>query len=142
MTIDTNAYLSRWPFRRLAGDNPSALVSHMREQGVTEAWVGSFDGLLHRDVGGVNARLADDCRNFGNGMLVPFGTINPKLPDWQEDLRRCRELHRMPGIRLHPNYHGYSLVDPEFSDVLRRASAAGMIVQLAVQMEDERTGIR
>ncbi len=139
MTIDTNAYLSRWPFRRLAGDEPSAFVSHMREQGVTEAWVGSFDGLLHRDVGGVNARLAADCKKFGNGMLVPFGTINPKLPDWQEDLRRCREVHRMPGIRLHPNYHGYSLADPEFSDVLRRGSAAGMIVQLAVQMEDERT---
>jgi len=139
MTIDTNAYLSRWPFRRLAGDAPSAFVSHMREQGVSEAWVGSFDGLLHRDVGAVNARLAADCKNFGNGMLVPFGTINPKLPDWQEDLRRCRELYGMPGIRLHPNYHGYSLADPEFSDVLRWASAAGMIVQLAVQMEDERT---
>jgi len=64
MTIDTNAYLSRWPFRRLAGDAPSAFVSHMREQGVSEAWVGSFDGLLHRDVGAVNARLAADCKNF------------------------------------------------------------------------------
>ena len=98
MTIDTNAYLSRWPFRRLAGDAPSAFVSHMREQGVSEAWVGSFDGLLHRDVGAVNARLAADCKNFGNGMLVPFGTINPKLPDWQEDLRRCRELYGMPNF--------------------------------------------
>jgi predicted TIM-barrel fold metal-dependent hydrolase len=139
MTVDTNAYLSRWPFRRLTGDEPSAFVAHMRKQGITEAWVGSFDGLLHRDVGGVNARLAADCKNTGNGMLIPFGTVNPKSPDWQEDLRRCRELHRMPGIRLHPNYHGYSLADAEFSDVLRRAAGAGMIVQLAVQMEDERT---
>jgi len=137
--IDTNAYLSRWPFRRLAGDEPAEFVARMREAGVTQAWVGSFDGLLHRDVGGVNSRLAADCKQYGGGLLIPFGTVNPKLPDWQEDLRRCHEVYRMPGIRLHPNYHGYTLEDPGFAEVLRRATDARMIVQLAAQMEDERT---
>lgn len=137
--IDTNVNLSRWPFRRLAGDDTEGLVARLRARGITQAWAGSFDGLLHRDTGGVNDRLATECRRFGAGLLVPFGTVNPKLPDWREDLRRCAAEYGMPGIRLYPNYHGYELIDPVFLDVLREAKTHRLVVQIAVSMEDLRT---
>jgi hypothetical protein len=137
--IDVNAYLSHWPLRRLGGDTTSDLVSRLRRHGVVQAWVGSLDGLLHRDLAAVNARLADECRRYGEGLLAPFGSVNPKLPDWQDDLRRCVQEHRMPGIRLQPNYHGYTLDDPDFAKLLRLAVERGLIVQLALIMEDERT---
>jgi predicted TIM-barrel fold metal-dependent hydrolase len=137
--IDTNVNLFRWPFRRVIGDDPADLVARLRKKGVTQAWAGSFEGLLCRDVAGVNARLATACREQGPDFLLPFGCINPKLPDWQEDLRRCHEKHRMPGIRLTPNYHGYGLGDPAFTKLLSAAADRKIMVQIALSMEDTRT---
>jgi predicted TIM-barrel fold metal-dependent hydrolase len=137
-TVDTNVSLFQWPFRRLPLDRTEALLAKMTEHGIAQAWAGNFEGILHRDLGGVNQRLADACRASG-GRLVPFGSVNPALPDWEDDLRRCQEVHHMPGIRLHPNYHGYTLADPRCQRLFALAARRGLVVQVAVLLEDTRT---
>ena len=137
--IDAHVYLSRWPFRRLPYDETGKLVGLLRSYGVAKAWTGSFDALLQRDIMAVNIRLAEDCATAGAGILIPFGAVNPTLPDWEEDLRRCHEIHHMPGIRLHPDFHGYTLEDSRFGRLMELATNRRLIVQIALGMEDPRT---
>lgn len=136
--IDTHVSLFPWPGRRLPDDEPAALAARLIRNGITEAWAGSFEGILHRDLAGVNARLAEACAASG-GLLRPFGSVNLALPAWEDDVRRCHEIHRMPGLRLHPNYHGYDLADPRFRRLLALATARGLLVQIVCLVEDTRT---
>jgi len=136
--IDTNVHVFDWPFRKLKCAGAKALVAKLRRHRITQAWTGSYEGLLHKNLDGVNARLAEECQANGAGILLPFGTVNPALPDWEEDVRRCQEKYRMPGIRLYPSYHNYTLQKPEVARLLQLAQKRGLIVQLAVRMEDPR----
>ncbi|MGB0599810.1 MAG: amidohydrolase family protein [Rubripirellula sp.] len=135
--IDTNANLSQWPFRRLPLDQVDKLVNKYRSLGITQAWVSSFDGLLHRDITSVNERLAARAKMFDE--LIPVGVINLRLPDWANDLQRCCKHHHMPGIRLYPSYHNYGLDDPVMLELLHRAAENRCFVQIVVALEDVRT---
>ena len=135
--VDTNVSLFHWPFRRLPNDDTQNLVFKLRSLGITTAWAGSFEGVFQRDIMGVNERLTQECANHSE--LLPIGSVNPRLPGWQRDARLCFEQFEMPGIRLHPNYHGYKLDDLRFLDLLARAAEAKRLVQIAVALEDTRT---
>ena len=135
--IDTNVSLFQWPFRRLPLDQVDDLCDKLRTLGITQAWASSFEGLLHRDLSSVNERLSKACQN--RPELVPVGAINPTLPGWKQDVQRCLGTAQMPGVRVHPGYHGYALTDPLFGELLAEVSGRKGFVQIAVAMEDTRT---
>ncbi|WP_166830486.1 amidohydrolase family protein [Thalassoroseus pseudoceratinae] len=135
--IDTNISLFQWPFRRLPLDDTAKLVGKLRSLGISEAWASSFEGVLHRDITSVNTRLAEECQRFPE--LNPIGVINLNLPGWQDDVRRCFDQHHMPGVRLFPSYHGYTLADDVFVELLAMAARANRFVQIPQTLEDRRT---
>ncbi|QDU07642.1 amidohydrolase family protein [Gimesia aquarii] len=139
MIFDTNVYLSRWPFRRLPNDETPALIKKLKQNQISQGFAGSFDGLLHKDIRSVNQRLSDDCKSFGSGTLIPIGSINLNLPNWEADVIACHEELAMPGLRLHPNYHQYQLSDDKVNKLFAMASERKLFIQIAMRMEDDRT---
>lgn len=145
--IDTNVYLGACPFRHLpmqALAEDAASVERFAEavsKHSVASWAGSFEALLHRDFDGINERLSTILAGSKSAsrQFALFGAVNPKIGGWRETLRRVHQTHHMRGIRLHPNYHGYTLSDPDFVALLDAAAANDLIVQIAVRMEDERT---
>ena len=133
--VDVNVTLGNWVVRRSWADSTATLIARLRRHGVSSAWAGTVEGVLHTDIAGANARLAAACAGT---MLLPFGTVNPLAPDWEEDVRRCAEVHGMPGIRVFPGYHSYKLEDEIFARLLAAATKSGLLVQIALSIEDDR----
>ena len=96
--IDTNISLDRWPFARVGSDSAEALASQLRENGVVQAWAGSFDALLHPNLDAVNDRLAAEAKS--HSIFLPMGAVNPMARSWKQTLDRCSSTHSMRGIRL------------------------------------------
>jgi uncharacterized protein len=136
--IDTNVNLFEWPFRKLKYSDTAALVGKLKKHRVIEAWAGSFEALFHKGIAGVNERLAEECRTRGAGILRPFGTVNVAWSDWEEDLRRCHEVFKMPGVRLYPGYQPFDLTHPDLKRLITSTRERGLLLQIVFGMEDTR----
>ena len=135
--IDTNVNLFDWPFRALKYRDTKALITKLKKHRVTEAWAGSFEALLSKDTNGVNTRLAAECRQHA-GFLIPFGSVNLAWPDWEEDVRRCHQVHQMPGLRIYPGYQPFDLDHPGMETLVKMTAERGLILQVVFGMEDPR----
>lgn len=136
---DVNVHLHHWPHYSLPHDDPAALADHLRANGVSQAWVGSYDALLQQNLTHVNTRIATDSARFAADLFLPIGTLSPAQPGWRDDLKRCQHDYGMTALRLYPGFHHYTLSDPSFRHLLEAATAAKLPLQIVSQIEDART---
>ena len=70
--------------------------------------------------------------------MIPFFTLNPTYPGWEEELRCCAEVLELRGIRLYPQYHGYRLTDSESVELIEAVTQLGWTVQVPMRIVDRR----
>ncbi len=132
-----NAYLGHWPFRQLRHNTASGLLRLMDENGIDKAMVSSINAIFYKDCHAGNEELAAETRAHRD-RLIPFATLNPKYPRWQDDLRQCHEDFGMAGLRLFPHYHAYKLTDENSLDMIHRAADKGMPLSVPIRVVDRR----
>src|SRR5437762_2303634 len=63
--IDSNVHLFEWPFRKLKYAQTEALIAKLRKHRIKQAWAGSFEAVLNKQLDLINRRLAEECRTRG-----------------------------------------------------------------------------
>jgi uncharacterized protein len=137
LLIDINTYVGHWPFRQLRHNTVPALLRRMDGHGIDHAVVGSCHAMFYKNVHPANEELARETRRHRD-RLLPFATLDPTYPGWQEDLRRCAEQLDLCGLRLFPQYHGYALSDPAALELIDAATELGWCVQVPMRVVDRR----
>jgi hypothetical protein len=131
--MDVNAYIGNWPFRPLPAITPEELLNLLNAEGIGQALVSPIEGIFYDEPQIANDSLYSALQNYFYLALV--AVLNPALSSWRRSLEKCHEKYHVPAIKLHPNYHQYSL-DSESSDSLLKAAGERDIpvtVQLRVQ---------
>jgi hypothetical protein len=135
MRIDANAFVGAYPFRRVPGTSPDAVIGAMDRVGLDEAWVSHLPGVFWRDPMEGNAWLLETTGR--SPRLQPVPAIHPGLAHWGEALARACDA-AAPAVRADPTFYG---IDPAGAEMRALAAACGaseMALALAVRLEDGR----
>jgi predicted TIM-barrel fold metal-dependent hydrolase len=135
MRTDVNAFVGSYPFRRVPGTSPDALLAAMDRVGLDQAWVTHLPGVFWRDPTEGNGWLLDLARR--QTRLRPVPAVHPGLADWRDALRAAADAGA-PAVRADPTFYG---IDPAGGAMRALAAACGeadLPLALAVRLEDGR----
>jgi predicted TIM-barrel fold metal-dependent hydrolase len=135
--IDVGAFIGEWPFRLLPNTTLEALEDRLRTEGVERALVTPLEGLLHEDPQPVNVRWGERLWDSSFFHFIPL--LDPMLPRVEHSLAACHEDYAAVGLRLIPNYHGYSLADERVDSLARIAGVLSLPILLQLRLQDVRS---
>jgi uncharacterized protein len=135
MRLDVNTFLGSYPFRRVPGTSPDALLHAMDRVLIDQAWVSHLPGIFWRDPAAGNPWLYQTAER--HDRLRPVPAVHPGLMGWEAVLTEARSSDA-PAVRCDPTYYGLDPVGAEMRAVTRACSAEGLPLMLAVRLEDAR----
>jgi len=137
MLLDINAYIGHWAFRQLRYNTAEKLVTLMDKFAIDKAIVASINATLYKNVQSANEEIARETKEYAD-RLIPFAVLNPLYAGWERDLIRCKEDLGLKGLRLYPQYHGYSLTDKNGLKIIDAAAELGWVIQVPMTLVDRR----
>jgi predicted TIM-barrel fold metal-dependent hydrolase len=137
MILDMNILLGRWPFSPLEYDTVGGVLTLMDRAGIDVGVVTSLDSIFHYDCEIGNRRVGETCRQHPD-RFVPLAVINPNLLSWKAHLYECLDAYGVKGIKLHPDYHKFSLLEEPAAQVMAEAQQLDLPIFVQTSILDMR----
>ncbi len=135
MRVDVNAFLGAYPWRKVPGTSPEALIKALDRVEIDEAWVTHLPSLFWRDPTEGNQWLVDTARR--EPRLKPVPVIHPALAQWEQVLADAINAGA-PAVRCDPLHLGLEPAGGEMRVLAAACGAAKVPMMLAVRLEDGR----
>lgn len=135
MRIDVNSFLGAYPFRRVPGTSPDALLRAMDRVAIDQAWASHLPSVFWRDPAEGNAWLYETAQRYDR--LLPIPAVHPALAGWEQVVQQARS-EGAPAVRCDPTYYGLDLQGSEMRGLAGICAAEGMPLLLGVRLEDGR----
>lgn len=135
MRIDVNTFVGAYPFRRVPGTSPDALLRALDRVEVDQAWVTHLPGIFWRDPAAGNTWLYETAAKHDRLQAVP--AVHPGLDGWKAVLREAKDSG-VPAVRCDPTYFGLDPTGLEMSALAQACGAEGVPLMMAVRLEDGR----
>jgi predicted TIM-barrel fold metal-dependent hydrolase len=133
--IDVNCFVGAYPWRRVPGTSPEALLGAMDRVGIRSAWVTHLPSLFWKDPAEGNGWLFEVVARTPRFRAVPV--VHPGLPRWEEDLQQA--VHKgAVAVRCDPSLLGLVPTGGDMLGLVRAAGAVGLPLLAAVRLEDGR----
>ena len=135
MRIDVNAFLGAYPWRKVPGTSPDALVKALDRTEIDEAWITHLPSLFWRDPTDGNQWLVETARR--EKRLKPVPVVHPGLAQWEQVIADAVNAGA-PAVRCDPLYLGLDPTGGEMRVLAAACGAARIPLMLAVRLEDNR----
>ncbi len=135
MPVDVNVFLGHYPFRRITGGAPPALLEAMDRVGIEQAWISNLSAVFWKDPAAGNPVLYEWATRQPRFRAV--AAVHPGMPGWELVLREARD-RGVPAVRADPAFYGLATAGAEMRELAAACAEAGLPLVLAVRLEDGR----